>query len=47
MSGNNTLANQRLGNLSKDKNDLKESLEFSQKDNYDKFKHRADKIEKP
>ena len=46
ISGNNSLANQRLDGLSKDKNDLKESLEFSQNEYDDKFKNMGDKIQK-
>ena len=45
-SGNNSLTNQRLDNLSKDLNDLKESLEFSQNEYDDKFKNMGDKIQK-
>ena len=45
-SGNNSLTNQRLDNLSKDLNDLKESLEFSQNEYDDKFKNMSDKIQK-
>ena len=45
-SGNNSLTNQRLYNLSKDINDLKESLEFSQNEYDDKFKNMGDKIQK-
>ena len=47
ISGNNSLTNQRLDNLSKDINDLKESLEFSQNECDDKFKNMGDKIQKP
>ena len=46
ISGNNSLMNQRLDNLSKDINDLKESLEFSQNEYDDKFKNMGDKIQK-
>ena len=46
ISGNNSLTNQRLDNLSKDINDLKESLEFSQNEYDDKFKNMGDKIQK-
>ena len=45
MSGNNSLTNQRLDNLSKDINDMKESLEFSQNEYDDKFKNVGDKIQ--
>ena len=37
ISGNNSLRNQRLDNLSKDINDLKESLEFFQNEYDDKL----------
>ena len=46
ISGNNALTNQRIDNLSKDINDLKESLEFSQNEYDDKFKNMGDKIQK-
>ena len=46
ISGNNSLTNQRLDNLSKDINDLKESLEFSKNEYDDKFKNTGDKIQK-
>ena len=46
ISGNNSLTNQRLDNLSKDINDLKESLEFSQNKSDDKFRNIGDKIQK-
>ena len=46
ISGNYSLTNQRLYNLSKDINDLKESLEFSQNEYDDKFKNMGDKIQK-
>ena len=46
ISGNNSLTNQRLDNLSKDVNDLKESLEFSQNKSDDKFRNMGDKIQK-
>ena len=46
ISGNNSLTNQRLETLSKDINDLKESLEFSQNEYDDKFKNMGDKIQK-
>ena len=46
ISGNNSLTNQRLDNLSKDINDLKESLEFSQNEYDDKFKNMGDKTQK-
>ena len=46
ISGNNSQTNQRLDNLSKDINDLKESLEFSQNEYDDKFKNMGDKIQK-
>ena len=46
ISGNNSLTNQRLYNLSKDINDLKESLEFSQNEYDDKFMNMGDKIQK-
>ena len=44
ISGNNALTNQRIDNLSKDINDLKESLEFSQNEYDNKFKNMGDKI---
>ena len=46
ISENNALTNQRIDNLSKDINDLKESLEFSQNEYDDKFKNMGDKIQK-
>ena len=46
ISGNNSLTSQRLDNLSKDINDLKESLEFSQNEYDEKFKKMGDKIQK-
>ena len=46
ISGNNSLMNQRLDNLSKGINDLKESLEFSQNKSDDKFRNMGDKIQK-
>ena len=46
MSAYNSLTNQRLDNLSKDINDLKESLELSQNEYDDKFKNMGDKIQK-
>ena len=46
ISGNNSLTNQRLDNLSKGINDLKESLEFSQNKSDDKFRNMGDKIQK-
>ena len=46
ISRNNSLTNQLLDNLSKDINDLKESLELSQNEYDDKFKHVGDKIRK-
>ena len=46
ISGNNWLTNQRLDNLSKDINDLKESLEFSQNKSDDKFRSMGNKIQK-
>ena len=42
----NSLKNQRLDSLSKDINDLKESLEFSQNEYDDKFKNMGDKVQK-
>ena len=44
ICGNKSLTNQRLDNLSKDINDLKESLEFSQNEYDNKFKNLGDKI---
>ena len=44
--GNNSLTNQRLDSLSKDINDLKESLEFSQNEYDDKFKNISEKVQK-
>ena len=46
ISGNYSLTNQRLYNFSKDINDLKESLEFSQNECDDQFKNIGDKIQK-
>ena len=46
ISGNNSLTNQRLDSLSKDINELKESLEFSQNEYDDKFKNIGDKVQK-
>ena len=46
ISGNNSLTNERLDSLSKDINDLKESLEFSQNEYDDKFKNMGDKVQK-
>ena len=46
ISGSNSLTNQRLDNFSKDINDLKESLEFSQNEYDDKFKNMGEKIQK-
>ena len=46
ISGNNSLTNQHLNNYSKDVNNLKESLEFSQNEYDDKFKNTGDKIKK-
>ena len=46
ISGNNSQTNQRLDNLSKDINNLKESLEFSQNRYDEKFKNIGDKIQK-
>ena len=46
ISGNNSLTNQCLDSLSKDINDLKESLEFSQIEHDDKFKNVDDKVQK-
>ena len=46
ISGNNSLTKQRLDNLSKDINDLKESLEFFQNEYDDKFKNMGEKIQK-
>ena len=46
ISGNNSLTNQHLNNFSKDVNNLKESLEFSQNEYDDKFKNTGDKIKK-
>ena len=44
--GNISLANQCQDSLSKDINDLKESLEFSQNEYDDKFKYMDDKVQK-
>ena len=46
ISGNNSLTNQRLDSLSKDINELKESLEFSQNEYDDKFKNISEKVQK-
>ena len=46
ISGNNLLMNQSLDNLSKEKNDPKESLEFPQNGYDDKFKNSGDKVQK-
>ena len=43
ISGNKSLTNQRLDSLSKDLNDLKEGLEFSQNEYDDKFKNMGTK----
>ena len=40
------MTNQRLDSLSKDINDLKESLKFFQNEYDDKFKNMGDKVEK-
>ena len=40
------MTNQRLDSLSKEKNDLKESLEFSQNKFDNKFKNLVDKVQK-
>ena len=37
VSGSNSLTKQRVDSLSKDIHNLKESLEFSQREHYDKF----------
>ena len=44
ISGNTTLTNQRLDNLSKDIADLKESLEFTQEETEGKFNTLIEKI---
>ena len=44
--GNNSLMKQRLVSLSKDINDLKESLEFSQNECDDKFMNMDHKVQK-
>ena len=44
--GNNSLMKQRLISLSKDINDLKESLEFSQNECDDKFMNMDHKVQK-
>ena len=46
ISGNNSLTNQCLDNLSNDINDLKESLGFPQNEYDDKFKNMGGKIQK-
>ena len=46
ISRNNSLTNQRLHNFSKDMNDPKESLEFSQNEYDDIFKNMGDKVQK-
>ena len=46
ISRNNSLTNQRLDNFSKDMNDPKESLEFSQNEYDDIFKNMGDKVQK-
>ena len=46
ISRNNSLTNQRLDNLSKDINDPKESLEFSQNQYDDTFRNMGDKVKK-
>ena len=44
ISGNTTLTNQRLDNLSKEIADLKESLEFTQEETEEKLNKLSDKI---
>ena len=44
LSGNTTLTNQRLDNLSKEITDLKESLEFTQEKTQEKFSKSNEKI---
>ena len=44
MSGNTTLENQRLDNISKEIADLKESLEFTQEETEGKFNKLNEKI---
>ena len=44
--GNNSLMKQRIISLSKDINDLKESLEFSQNECDDKFMNMDHKVQK-
>ena len=44
ISGNTTLTNQRLDNLSKEIADLKESLEFTQEETEEKFNKLNEKI---
>ena len=46
VSGSNSLTKQRLNSLSKDMHDLKESLEFSQHEYYDKFQNMGNKVQK-
>ena len=46
ISRNNSLTSQRLDSLSKDINNLKESLEFSQNEYDNKFKNMGDKVQK-
>ena len=46
ISRNNSLTNQRLDSLSKDINNLKESLEFSQNEYDNKFKNMGDEVQK-
>ena len=44
ISGNTTLTNQRLDNLSKEIEDLKENLEFTQEETEEKFNKLNEKI---
>ena len=46
ISGNISLTNQRVDSLSKDVNELKESLEFSQNEYDDKLKNMGGKVQK-
>ena len=46
ISENNSLTNQHLDSLSKDINDLKKNMEFSQNEYDDKFDNLGEKVEK-
>ena len=46
ISGKTSLTNQRIDSLSKDMNDLKESLKFSQNEYHEKLKNMGNKVQK-